>query len=47
VFLDYLEKGLAIGGWMIGFLSSLGLFCIVVYVLGGALTYVFGEKEDK
>ena len=42
-----LEKGLATGGWVIGFLSSLGGYVILVYALGTALTYVFSGKEDK
>lgn len=47
MFIDALEKGLATGGWVIGLLSSLGLFTLVVYILATALTYVFSGKEEK
>jgi hypothetical protein len=41
-------KGMASAGWLIGFVVILGLFLVIVGLLGLAFMAIFGgEEEDK
>ena len=47
MFAEMLQKGLAAGGWVIGFITALGVFLVIVGVIGLALTFAMGDQEDE
>ena len=43
---EMLARGMGVAGWIIGFVAVLGGFLIVVGVIGLALSYALGGKEN-
>lgn len=45
MFAEALQKGLATGGWVIGFIVSLGIFLVIVGLIGYLLSVALGGDE--
>lgn len=47
MFAEALQKGLAAGGWAIGFIAALGAFLVLVGILGLALSYAVRGEDTS
>ena len=43
---EYMQRGLAAGAWVIGFIAALGGFLLVVGIFGYAMTFVMNRDEE-
>lgn len=44
---EYMLKGMAGAGWLVGFVVILGLFLVVVGLIGLGFMAVFGGEEEE
>ena len=45
VFFEWMERGLAAGGWVIGLLCALALFVLLVGGIVGLMAWAFGAGQ--
>ena len=43
---EYMQRGMASAGWLVGFVVILGLFLVIVGLLGLAFMTIFGGNEE-
>jgi len=44
---EFMQKGMASAGWLIGFVVILGLFLLIVGLIGLAFMAIFGGNEEE
>ena len=47
MFADYLQRGLAAGGWVLGFVAVLGAAGLAITAVVAAIRLVVGDDEDE
>lgn len=47
MFAEMLQKGLAVGGWVVGFVVALGAFLVLVGVIGLLLSFALSGGKDR
>lgn len=46
MFAESLQRGLAAGGWVIGFIAAVGIFLGICYIIVLALSSALGEVQE-
>lgn len=44
---EYMQRGMASAGWLVGFVVILGLFLVIVGLIGLAFMAIFGGNEEE
>ena len=47
MFVDYLQRGLACGGWVLGFVAVLGAMALAITAIVAAIGLIVGDDEDE
>lgn len=47
MFVDYLQRGLAAGGWVLGFVAVLGAIALAITAIVAAIRLIVGDDEDE